>query len=174
MTISSRSQWERPRAELAVEGAQPCRERLGLRTAAELLRRSARDRGVPSRIEPDVRVGLAAGAARAGRRRAPTCESIASSRAGWKPRRGRGRGRPSAIVRDVAAGELEVVRLDARRGQVAHVDRRAADLLGGERERVEGGDDGPSRLRRARAAAAAGEPASSVRVRTILVFTAAR
>ena len=57
---------------------------------------------------------------------------------------------------DVAAGELEVVRLDAGRGQVADVDPVASDLLGGESQRVEGRGDDLSSLR-ARAAAATGE-----------------
>jgi hypothetical protein len=42
---------------------------------------------------------------------------------------------------DVTAGELEVVRLDTRRGQVADVDPVPTDLLGGEGQWVESGDD---------------------------------
>ena len=57
---------------------------------------------------------------------------------------------------DVAAGELEVVRLDAGRSQVRDADFRAADLLGGEGQRIERRDDGRSR-RSSRAAAAPGE-----------------
>ena len=71
-------------------------------------------------------------------------ESIAASSDGWKPREVEDEvclpDRP-----DVFAGELEVVRLDARRGEVAHVDPGATDLLSGERERVEGSDDATAR-----------------------------
>ena len=47
-----------PVAELAVEGAQPVREPLGLRTAIELFADPLGDRGVPDRIEPDVGVDV--------------------------------------------------------------------------------------------------------------------
>ena len=61
-------------------------------------------------------------------------------------------------VRDplhVARGELEIVRLDARRSQVHDGHARTADLLRGERERIEGRDDVQGAgLRPLRAAAA--------------------
>ena len=72
----------------------------------------------------------------------------------------------------VAAGELEVVRLDAGRSQVAHVDSRAADLLSGESQRIEGRDHGAAALR-ARVPPQPASAATRVRVRTILVFTGA-
>ena len=57
--------------------------------------------------------------------------------------------------RHVATGELEVVRLDAGRGQVPHVDTGVGDLLSGKRQWIEGGDD--RAIARARVAAAAGQ-----------------
>ena len=42
---------------------------------------------------------------------------------------------------DIVGRELEVVRLGARGRQVRNVDAGAADLLGGEGEGIEGGDD---------------------------------
>ena len=50
---------------------------------------------------------------------------------------------------DVVGRELEVVRLRAGGCQIRDVDARAADLLGGEGEGIEGGDDVvPARARR--------------------------
>ena len=151
-----------PVAELAVEGAQSVREPLGLGTAIELLADPLCDRGVPDRIEPDVGVdAVLLLAADAGRNRVEEIDAVC--------RRGvdrvlEGRLEALAEVEDevgvgdrghIAPGELEVVRLDAGRGQVAHVDPGAADLLSGERQWIEGGDD--RAIARARVAAAAGQ-----------------
>src|SRR5687767_2382900 len=129
-------------SELAVEGAQPRGEPLGLLLAVELVPDPLRELRVPDRIEPDMGVGAGV---------LDGVEEVDRLRRGGVDRVLEGGLESLAEVEDeirvrdrahVAAGELEIVRLDAGRGQVPYLELAPPDLLGGERERVEGGDDG--------------------------------
>lgn len=135
-------------AELTIEHAQLRCERLGCRPPAELRPDPLGEEGVPDWIEPDVRVVHGGAEQIDGRRRrrvdCPLQSGLEASQIEDEPGVG---DHP-----DVAARELEVVRLDAGRRQIAHVRSVGRDLLGGVRERVEGSDDGGAL--RARAAAA--------------------
>ena len=127
-------------AEFAVEDAQLRGEPLGLRTAAELPSDPLGEEGVPGRIEPEVGVGHG---------RAEQVVGGCRRRVDRRLQRGLETSQVEDEVRvgdraDVAAGELEVVWLDAGRRQVCDADACAADLLGGEGQGIERRDDGGS------------------------------
>src|SRR6185295_7348202 len=99
-------------AKLAVEDAKLRREALGLRTTVELLADPLCDRRVPDRIEPNVRILRLARCEEVHRVRVRRVDRVLECRlevlSEVEDEVGVGDGA------DVAAGELEVVRLDPR------------------------------------------------------------
>ena len=178
-------QWARPAAELPVQRGQPCLERRGvggvvgrvLRVdGAQPVRDGLGDGGVAHRVEPEVRVGRAL----------PVGMLLPGLDRGEREVQLRGGGHVETAVRGlrgdrlvdgrlqallehhdrgladaghVPRRQLEVVRLRARLGEVGDTDVRAADLLGGQLQRVERRHDGQraGALRPAVGGAAPGE-----------------